>query len=463
MTVALEGTARPRPTDGSAVNRGFLSRLARGAAIALVLQALGGGFAYLLQIAFARWMGITRFGTYNYVVAWATIIAVPAGLGFPLSVLRFVPQYRSVGDHARVRGLVRATRAITVLAGFLFAIAAVLVALVVSPQGEPHLLTLLILGALLIPLGALVSLDSAIIRAGGAILGAYGPSLVGRPAATLLLGSAVWFTTGYLSADTGLVITAGVMLAVVAVQSTLVRKVLAAAPRTIGAIYERRVWLRVSAPLLLVVSLQVALSQTDFVVVGAIRGVRQAAIYLAAAKTALLVAYVYAAVTAVSAPLFAQLYAQNDRVGLQRLVAASAQWVFWPTLLIGMLLALLAPLVLGLFGSEFASGHWVLVILLFGQVVGAGCGAVGYLLSMTGHQADEARVSAITAVLNVVLCAAGAHYLGVIGAAGGTTISVILWNLWLHRIARERIGIRASIVSALALRHQPATVPPRVS
>ena len=72
------------------VRRVSRSRLARGALVALALQVLGAGFAYLSQVAFARWMGISGFGTYAYAIAWTTILALLVGLGFPQSVLRFI-------------------------------------------------------------------------------------------------------------------------------------------------------------------------------------------------------------------------------------------------------------------------------------------------------------------------------------------------------------------------------------
>src|ERR1700744_6019285 len=69
-------------TVDSAISDGFLARLARGAIFAFAIQVLGAGLAYLMQISFARWMGVVQFGVYTYVVAWVTTLAMLVGLGF---------------------------------------------------------------------------------------------------------------------------------------------------------------------------------------------------------------------------------------------------------------------------------------------------------------------------------------------------------------------------------------------
>jgi O-antigen/teichoic acid export membrane protein len=209
-----------------------------------------------------------------------------------------------------------------------------------------------------------------------------------------------------------------------------------------------------SGPLLLVAGFQVALSQTDLLIVGAVGGVRRAAFYLAASRTSLLVSYLLVGVSAVMAPLFAELEARGDRAGLQRLASVSAQWTFWPTLALAAGLAALSPYVLGLFGPHYVLARWALLILLAGQLVNAGCGAVGYLLSMTGHQDDTARVYGLTAALNLALCYAGTRLFGLEGAAGATSVSLIAWNVWLHRLTVKRLGVRASLLACVVAHRQ---------
>jgi O-antigen/teichoic acid export membrane protein len=438
----------PRVLEESSVSPRFLVRLARGAMFALVLQSLGASLGYLSQVAFARWMGLSQFGTYAYLIAWATILALLAGLGFPMSVLRFIPEYRAFGDNDRLRGLVHLSRGVTLATGLVVAVVGTTIALALTPSKTT---AAVVFAIWLVPVGALINLDVAIIRAGGRVVLAFAPSLVIRPFLVLVVAGIVWLASKQLTADTGLVITLGAFVLVALLQSTLVREVVSHGEIPHSVVYDTRKWLRVSAPLFLVASFQIVLSQTDILLVGSVRGVRYAGLYSAASKTAALVGYLVVAFGAVAAPLFSELWAKGDRTGLQRLATVAAQWVFWPTLIVAVGLAVLAPYVLRLFGPDFVVARGALLILLVGQLVSAGCGAVGYLLSMTGHQNDMARVYGIVSVFNIAVCYAGVRSFGLDGAACATTISLIVWNIWLHQLTVKRIGVRASILSSLAL------------
>lgn len=445
--------ADPTRTPGPAANvgRAFLVRVARGAGLALAIQLAGAGLAYASQIGFARWMGTAGFGSYAYLIAWTTIFALLAGIGFPTAVLRAIPYYRVQGDHARLRGLVRMSRAATFASGCALALLGTLIVTLTSGDGS-ELATLLALW--LIPFGAIVNLDLAITRAGGGVFAAYAPSQVLRPLLILGASAAVWSSTQRLGDATAMAITLGAFAVVAGVQAVLVSQALrrTGPSKPSPAAYEPRRWLALAGPLLLVAGFQILLSQTDILLVGAVRGVKDAGLYAAVSKTAALVGYLLIALIAVAAPLFAELDAKGDRAGLQRFATAAAHWVFWPTLVIALALALLAPLVLGLFGPEFLTARTALTILLLGQLFSAGCGAVGSLLNMTGHQNDMARVYALVTVLNAVVCYVGVRAFGLNGAAAATTLSLIAWNVWLHRLTVKRIGVRASILSSLSAR-----------
>ncbi|MBO3457686.1 hypothetical protein G7B40_008605 [Aetokthonos hydrillicola Thurmond2011] len=62
--------------------------LAKDPAIALIVQASGLLLVYLLQISLAQWMGRTEYGIYEYVMSWSLLLAIPAGLGLPHTILR---------------------------------------------------------------------------------------------------------------------------------------------------------------------------------------------------------------------------------------------------------------------------------------------------------------------------------------------------------------------------------------
>ena len=75
----------------------------------------------------------------------------------------------------------------------------------------------------LVPVGALINLDSAIIRAGGRVVGAYAPSLVIRPLAILVSAATVWFVAGHLTPFAAIAVTLCVYTAIVLLQLLLVK------------------------------------------------------------------------------------------------------------------------------------------------------------------------------------------------------------------------------------------------
>jgi len=125
--------------------------------------------------------------------------------------------------------------------------------------------------------------------------------------------------------------------------------------------------------------------------------------------------------------------------------AIEAVWVFWPSLLVSIFLAVGAKPILGLFGAGFSDASWVLIVLLVGHVISAATGSVGYLMTLTGHQREAAHVYGGVAILHLAVSAAAIPLLGTIGAAMAVSFSVSVWNLWLHRLVVRRLGIHPSI------------------
>ena len=119
----------------------------------------------------------------------------------------------------------------------------------------------------------------------------------------------------------------------------------------------------------------ITLMQVDIVIVGVLRGSRDAGIYAAASKTATLVSFVILAVNAAAAPQFASLWALGRRDDLQRLVTKLAGVIFWPSLVIAAGIAALATPLLGLFVRRIPRPlRPALLVLLVGQIINAAAG-----------------------------------------------------------------------------------------
>jgi O-antigen/teichoic acid export membrane protein len=96
-----------------------------------------------------------------------------------------------------------------------------------------------------------------------------------------------------------------------------------------------------------------------------------------------------------------------------------------------------------------------LTVLLVGQVVSAGAGAVGWLMLLTGHQNQAAWVYGWVALIHVVLLAVAIPLFGPLGAAIATTASYSLWNIWLSKLVVRHLDVHPSIFYSFRSEHQP--------
>jgi O-antigen/teichoic acid export membrane protein len=419
--------------------------LARGVGIGFALQVAGAGSAFVMQLCLARWLGATAYGTYTYVISWSGILAVAAGLGFPTLVLRVLPDYSIREDWGRVKGVLVTSLVGTVLIGGLIALLGSALFLFLGWQRRASFPDT-VAGFVMVPLLALMALQLEIVRSFRRLGLAYAPSLLLRPSLVILGAGCVLAVGHRLDSSIALVLTATATVFVIGLQAWRFRRALGPIALSARAVYERRIWLKAALPLLLVSGFVVIIEQSDIVMVGAILGDRAAGLYGAAAKTASVVGLILISVNAIGAPMFSVLFAQNRHKDLQQLVSAIAAWAFWPSCLLSIVLATGAPLVLTIFGPAFASAAWQLRVLLVGQVVNAAAGSVGLLILLSGRQNVAARIYGWVALIHLVLLSVLTPVFGTIGAAAATTLTMSLWNVWLHAAVVRELKIHPSII-----------------
>ncbi len=428
--------------------------LARGASKALGVQVLGMIVAYGAQILLARWMTIEAFGVYEYAIAISEFLAFLSSLGLPSAVLRFIPEYTVQEQWAHVRGIIGASWRYTLGFSSLVAIATLSVLGVGVMYQQMAIAPAVLLGIATVPLQALAKLQGELARAKHRIVLAYAPLKLVVPV-LMLGGVSLWYFSGQsISSQGAIALFGGALILILIVQWIQFWQGLLPIEQTTTAMYLRRQWLWVALPMFLMDGAHVMLNRTDLLMLGSLRGVEEVGIYSAAVQTASWVNFPLFAVNAITAPVYAALYAQGDRASLQRVVSMVAHWIFWVALAIALFLILFAVPILHLFGAAFIDGRWALVALSLGQLVNVGAGSVGYLLMMTGHQTPCARVFLISALINIGLNAIAIPKLGLFGAALATAFSMMLWNVWLHILVVKYLQVRPSILFAFRTQEQ---------
>jgi O-antigen/teichoic acid export membrane protein len=427
------------------------ARQARGAQLAFAVQVAGVVVSYALQVVLARSLGPAGFGSYSFVLAWTGPLAMLAGLGLPTVALRFLPVYKHGADVERVAGLVRLSERIALATSVGIALLASAPALLWIDRPVP-----LLVGLWTLPLAVQLRIQSELARSAQRFRLAFVVPLIQQ---LLMLAAAL--LAQRLTPVTALLLPAFATIAVLPWQRLRLRRNLR---RELGipvrerppAVYEPRRWLTAGAAFLAIEASYTVLNQADALLVGGLAGAKALALFSAAASTGSFAGLVMVAVGAAVSPSFAPLWEAGDREGLNELAQRAVRWTFWPQLgCVVVLIALSGPL-LGLFGHGFSHARWALVFLFLGQLANTATGYIGTLMATTDNQLRSARWIWLAALANVAFVTTGLHVGGVSGAAAGTAISTLGWNLWLYRLVRVHVGVRASIVDAMLRR--PAAI-----
>lgn len=414
---------------------------------AFALQVAGVLCGYLLHVFLARFMGPAPYGTYVYVVAWTNLLAVVAGLGLPAACLRFVAEYSASGAANLLNGVLRRSSQLTILSGALVALASGWAVRHVQIAGINR--DTFALGLWLIPLVAILNLQTEIARGLGWVTLSQGPSKVLRPALVAAGSLSFWSASGSVGADAALRITVAAVLLTALVQAFRILQRLPPAVREAAPRYASPTWLRVASPLLIESSFVLLLGQLDVMMIGMFLDSTQVGIYSAASRVATLISFFLFSANVVAAPRYAALHSQGNADALQHLLVRVAHFTFWPSLLATLLIVVFAQPLLALFGVEFTAALWELRILAATELMRAMIGPVGYILNLTGHQDRNARILAGAAVLDLLLNGIAIPSFGIRGAAAATATTWLVALLWQQRSVERSVGVRCSILSAL--------------
>jgi O-antigen/teichoic acid export membrane protein len=404
-----------------------------------VIRLTGGVLLFLSQMLLARWMGVDAFGVYSYAWAWVAVLGPLAGLGFAGMSVRFLAMYRVHGADDRIRGLLKFGRVLVLTSSAIVAVCGLLV-VTAAARNSPYV-SALQAAFLAIPLLAFLGLDAAYARGFNWMALSATAEQIGRPAVLIVFGWLLMQLNAGAPARSYVMICVLAYLIAALAQHMVVRRRIRA---TIGpgpAELDARVWLRVSAAMLLLTGAEMVRMNTDLVLVGFLLGPADVGVYTAAVRTATLVSFVLNVTSVVAQPSLASLHAENRRADLARFVATTTRSIFVISLLIGAALGLCGQLVLGRFGPGFTASYPALLILIAGHVLVAAFGPLTSLLLMTGHQGAAAAIYGVSAIsgaaLNIVLI----PRFGIAGAAVASGLNLLLMQIALALIVRLRLGL----------------------
>jgi O-antigen/teichoic acid export membrane protein len=413
----------------------------RLAGTVFLIRVVSAALAYLAQILLARWMGGSEYGIYVYVWTWVLLLGSMMDLGIATSAQKIIPEYRTRGDQALLRGFLSGSRWMTFLVSALIALLLASLVKALSPWIDQNAVLPLTIGCITLPAFVVANTQDGIARSHDWMRLGLMPQFVVRQALIIGLTAAAFVLGFRLGATAAMIASALAVWMAMAGQMTVLNRRLGGHIEPGPKAYDFRGWLAVSLPILLVESFYLLLSYTDVLVLQQFRPSEEVGIYFAVVKTLALVSFIHYAMSATTAHRFAEYHAVGDKERLSAYVAHAIKWTFWPSLAATLLLLACGKPLLWLFGPRFTVGYDIMFIAAIGLVVRAAIGPVERLLNMLGHQHICALAYAAAFVMNVVLCLVLVPRFGGYGAAAATSVSLVFETVLLFWIVRRRLGL----------------------
>jgi O-antigen/teichoic acid export membrane protein len=407
-----------------------------GASAALVGTALGAILTLAFQMTAARHLSAAGFGEFAYASSLLNIGGLIAPLGFQVTILKHMVNYRLTEDGRRAAALLQVARRWTLLGSAVMV--ALIVAIAVGGASGNSMSAMLVL-ACAVPFSGLTKIETARLRTKGhSTLAIFLEVPMREAVASLLFILAILLgRTGAL--DVAVCYTAAIALGFLVAISQHRNSTAPAGP----AVGKPREWYSIALSALVSTAALQLLRRMDIIIVASVSGHTEAGVYAAATRIADAIQLPLVAATFMAAPKIAELYGQKRLAELQQLVG-KVGWFALILSCVGALPLLLLPAeILKLFGPEFVAGDDALRWLVIGQLFNALTSCAALLLTMTGSEWRAALIACSVGLAALAVNWLLAEHYGMNGVAVGTCCSLIVWNVVLCVVGYQRTRIIA--------------------
>ena len=418
-------------------------------AVNLVGFRLGGAAIGLIsQILLARLLPQADVGVIFMAMSAAALISLLMAAGYPSLAMTYLPRYYALGRHNLVRAFYAALWHDTTI---MTIVVAVVVALVVffGPLGS-GVNTALVFGCLTAPASALIRITSSTANSLRRFSLSYVPDFLFRPGMLMAYLVIAW-ASGWALPVTSVLWALVAVTALVAVGQALVLGREGPFPYFFARTKHHLAPLMRGRAASLVIVGAISASFADIVTLigGLFLEVNDVAQLGVAIRLAALAGFVTQATQQFILPDLTAAITRKVRRDVEsllfriNLIALSAIAVC----VLGAIF--FGPLILGIFGDQYASAHWPLVLFMISQLFRAAGGMNQYLLSIDGFQGRTAN----SYIFAVAALAASASLLtpafGVLGMAFAVVIADFLWAAVLGVQAQRYAGYRGDILAVL--------------
>jgi len=403
-----------------------MTALARGGSLNMAGAVVSGVLHTLVLVTITRAYGQAEAGAFFVATSLFLLLSASSPFGADTGVLRMIARSRALSQNRDIPALLRAARwpvlALSLLlAAGIFVFAPQIAQVAVGEEAAADITPALRVLAVFLPVSSLYNVTLASTRGFGIMRATVFVERFGRSLLQYVAVATVVLAGGSTLALTGAWVAPYAVSAAVA--ALWLHRLVRRSPRSRGADTQRGgstgagsapapraptgepatpagegpassgrsfremfgdFW-RFSAPRGVSRLFTVAQQRLDIILVGALRGPVDAAVYAAATRLLIVGTMLVQAIQQVMAPRISALLAVEDRQRANDVYQASTAWLItltWPAYLT---FAVFAPLVLQVFGSGYSEGAVAVAILCTSMLVATACGSVDSVLLMGGR------------------------------------------------------------------------------
>jgi O-antigen/teichoic acid export membrane protein len=429
------------------LERKTAKRQIRGSSLLLLGRLLTKGINFAVQVMIVRYLSQAEYGAFAYALAIVSMIQAVVTFGLDRAITRFVPIYQELNAYDKLFGTLIMVVSTMVSLGLgaallFYSLQTFIAQTFISDQQAVALLLIMVflapiqaLDELLLGLFAVLANPKAIFFRKHVVA----PCL--KLAVVLLLimsqGTVFFLAKGYLAATTLGVAIYLVFLVRMLRQQNLFQHF----NRQTLTIPWREV-LTFTVPLLTSELVYVVMHTTDAIMLEYFQDITQVALLRAVQPTALLNQLVIASFATLFTPMAARMFARDDRQGINNLYWQTAIWIAvfsFPIFIVTFSIA--QPITVLLYGSRYEQSAVILALLSFGYYFNAALGFNGLTLKVYGQLRYIVVLNILAALTNLIVNLLLIPHYGALGAAIGTTATLIVHNILKQTGLRLGTGI----------------------
>lgn len=429
------------------IEKPSVRRQIRGSSLLLFGRVISMGVNYVVQVLIARYLSKSDFGAFAYALSLVALGETIATLGLDRAVTRFLPIYQEKEDYGKLFGTMVMVLGGIISLGIIIIVAVQLLQGTLSEMlvNDPQVIALLAIMIVLSPVQAIDNVLNGMFavfsRPKAIFFQKYilGPAIKLTVVILLILASSdvTFLAMGYtLGAVLGIIIFAVVLWRILREQGVLQLFRLRMMQLPVREV------LFFTIPLLASDLVYVVMNTMDAVLLESYHGTEYVAAFRVVQPTARLNQLILTSFALLFTPVAARLFARDDREGINNLYWQNAVWVAIMSFpIFALTFSLAQPLTALVFEERYAESGLIMALLSLGYYVNAATGQNGLTLKVIGKLRYIVVVDIAAAAINLAVNLFMIPRYGAMGAAVGTTSTLILFNV-LKQLGLRNTGIK---------------------